>query len=194
MKSSATLLALCLAVAAPCQAADLFDPSTYQAMTSDKRALRTGDALTVLVYEDSSASSTADTSTNTSAGLRTDFSRTNGARNGFQAGVGDDYGGRGGEDRIQRSGRLLAQLSVPVQEVLPNGDLVVAGEQRIDVNGEKTNIKLKGRVRPQDIASNNTVLSSRLADVSIEYIGDGYLSDRSRPGLIPRVLAWLGLW
>ncbi len=186
-----TLFALCLTVAAPSQAADLFDPSTYQAITSDKRALRAGDALTVLVYEDSSASSTADTSTNTSAGLRTDFSRTNGARNGFQAGVGDDYGGRG---RIQRSGRLLAQLSVPVQEVLSNGDLVVAGEQRIDVNGEKTNIKLKGRVRPQDIASNNTVLSSRLADVSIEYIGDGYLSDRSRPGLIPRVLAWLGLW
>jgi len=191
MKLSATLFALFLAVAAPCQAADLFDPGTYQSMNSDKRALRTGDALTVLVYEDSSASSTADTSTNTSAGLRTDFSRTNGARNGFQAGVGDDYGGRG---RIQRSGRLLAQLSVPVQDVLPNGDLVVAGEQRIDVNGEKTNIKLKGRVRPQDIASNNTVLSSRLADVSIEYIGDGYLSDRSRPGLIPRVLAWLGLW
>ena len=191
MKPSSALAALWLAIAAPGQAADLFDPNTYQAMTSDKRALRVGDALTVLVYEDSSASSSADTSTNTSAGLRTDFSRTNGARNGFQAGVGDDYGGRG---RIQRSGRLLAQLSVPVQEILPNGDLAVAGEQRIDVNGEKTNIKLKGRVRPQDIASNNTVLSSRLADVSIEYIGDGYLPDRSRPGLIPRVLAWLGLW
>jgi len=191
MKPSSALAALWLAIAAPGQAADLFDPNTYQAMTSDKRALRVGDALTVLVYEDSSASSSADTSTNTSAGLRTDFSRTNGARNGFQAGVGDDYGGRG---RIQRSGRLLAQLSVPVQEILPNGDLAVAGEQRIDVNGEKTNIKLKGRVRPQDIASNNTVLSSRLADVSIEYIGDGYLTDRSRPGLIPRVLAWLGLW
>jgi flagellar L-ring protein precursor FlgH len=38
------------------------------------------------------------------------------------------------------------------------------------------------------------VLSNRLADAQIDYIGDGYVTERTKPGLIPRVMAWLGLW
>lgn len=172
-------------------AADLYEGSTYQALTADRRASRPGDVVTILVMENSSASNSADTSTKTSAGLQGSLSTMYAGQNALQLGVGDNYGGKGA---IQRSGRLLAQLSVTVMDVTPSGDLLVAGNQAIDVNGEKTQIRLEGRVRPVDIAANNTVPSTRLADAKIDYVGEGFITDRSKPGLIPRFLAWLGLW
>ena len=45
-----------------------------------------------------------------------------------------------------------------------------------------------------DITDGNVALSSRRAEARIEYVGDGYLSERARPGLIPRIFNWLGLW
>jgi len=175
----------------PASAADLYQDSVYQSLTSDRRASKPGDIVTILVYENSSASNTADTSTKTNVGLQASVSTLYAGQNSAQLGLGDNYGGKG---QIQRTGRLLAQLSARVTDVTPEGDLLVAGDQRIDVNGEKTSIRLEGRVRPVDIAANNTVLSTRLADAKIDYVGEGFITDRSRPGLIPRFLAWLGLW
>jgi flagellar L-ring protein FlgH len=172
-------------------AANLFDADAYQALTADRRASKAGDIVTILVYENSSASNSADTSTNTNFALNGKVATLYAGNNMAQVGAGDSYGGKG---KIERSGRLLAQISATVTEALPNGDLVIAGDQNIDVNGEKTRIHLKGRVRPVDIAQNNSVLSNRLADAQIDYTGEGYITDRSRPGLIPRLFAWLGLW
>lgn len=169
----------------------LYRPDAFQPLVADRRAGAIGDIVTVLVYEQSSASQTADTSTRASFSVNGSVSTLYAGNNRAQVGAGDDYGGRG---QIQRSGRLLAQLSAAVVDVLPNGDLVVAGEQRIDVNGEKTGIRLNGRVRAIDIGPGNTVLSTRLADARIDYTGDGFVTDRTKPGLIPRFFAWLGLW
>ncbi|MEZ0604626.1 flagellar basal body L-ring protein FlgH [Paraburkholderia sp. IW21] len=185
------LLLAALGAALPGRCANLFDANSYQSLTADRRASKPGDIVTILVYENSSASNTADTSTNTNFGLNGSVSTLYAGNNRLQLGTGDTYGGRG---QIQRTGRLLAQISATVADVAPNGDLIVAGDQNIDVNGEKTKIHLKGRVRPVDLAQNNTVQSSRLADAQIDYTGDGFITDRSRPGLIPRLFAWLGLW
>ncbi|WP_244100126.1 flagellar basal body L-ring protein FlgH [Burkholderia ambifaria] len=172
-------------------AADLYQASDYRSLTADRRASKPGDIVTILVYENSSASNTADTSTKTNVGMQGSISTLYAGKNSAQLALGDNYGGKG---QIQRTGRLLAQLSARVTDVTPEGDLLVSGDQRIDVNGEKTGIRLEGRVRPIDIAANNTVLSTRLADAKIDYVGEGFITDRSRPGLIPRFLAWLGLW
>jgi flagellar L-ring protein FlgH len=173
------------------QAANLFDPALHESLTADRRASKAGDIVTILIYENSSASNSADTSTNTSFGINGKVSTLYAGNNVAQVGAGDNYGGKG---KIERTGRLLAQISATVVDVFPNGDLAVAGDQNIDMNGEKTKIHLTGRVRPIDIAQNNAVLSSRLADAQIEYAGEGFITDRSRPGLIPRFFAWLGLW
>jgi flagellar L-ring protein precursor FlgH len=172
-------------------AANLFQNDTYQSLTADHRASKPGDILTILVYENSTASNTADTSTKTKVGVQGNVSTMFAGNNSAQVGVGDSYGGRG---QIQRTGRLLAQISARVTDIAPNGDLIVAGSQAIDVNGEKTQIHLEGRVRPVDIAAGNTVQSNRLADAKIDYVGEGFITDRSKPGLIPRFFAWLGLW
>lgn len=183
--------ATALSVFTPVAAADLYREGSFQALTSDRRASRLGDIVTILVYENSSARNTADTTTKTNVGIGGSFESLADTTADFQLGVGDNYGGRG---QIQRSGNLLAQISATVTGTYPNGDLAITGEQRINVNGEKTQIRLSGKVRPIDIAQNNTVLSNRIADAKIDYTGDGFITDRTRPGLIPKILAWLGLW
>jgi flagellar L-ring protein precursor FlgH len=95
--------------------------------------------------------------------------------------------------RTQRAGRLLAQITVSVVALEPNGDLQIAGEQLLEVNNEKQMIRLEGHVRPQDIGENNAVVSNRIANASIHYVGDGVLAEGQRPGWITRVLTWMGL-
>ncbi|AMM13159.1 flagellar biosynthesis protein FlgH [Burkholderia sp. PAMC 28687] len=189
--SSFIVMGYLLCSVAYAHAADLFQGDSYQPLTADRRASKPGDILTILVYENSTASNTADTSTKTNVGLQGNVSTMFAGNNSAQVSLGDNYGGRG---QIQRTGRLLAQISARVVETEPNGDLIVAGSQAIDVNGEKTKIHLEGRVRPVDIAAGNTVQSNRLADAKIDYVGEGFITDRSKPGLIPRLFAWLGLW
>jgi flagellar L-ring protein precursor FlgH len=104
--------------------------------------------------------------------------------------LSDQFSGGGS---IQRSGRLLAQVTAVVQAVYPNGLLHVKGEQIIELNSEKQEIRLEGNVRPIDITDGNTILSTRIADARISYIGDGVLGEKQRPGILTRFLTWLGI-
>jgi flagellar L-ring protein precursor FlgH len=84
-------------------------------------------------------------------------------------------------------------LTVTVKGVAENGDLLIAGEQLLEINNERQQIKVEGRVRPHDISDVNTVLSTRIADAKISYVGDGDLADRQRPSWWHRLLTWFGL-
>ena len=66
------------------------------------------------------------------------------------------------------------------------------GDQLLTVNDEQQKIQVKGRVRPQDISPGNVVLSTRLAEAEIVYIGEGELAGRQRPSWWARFLNWLG--
>ena len=70
-------------------------------------------------------------------------------------------------------GTLDARMTAQVVDVLPTGNLVIEGRQTIIVNGEEQIIVVSGQVRPQDIASDNTVLSTFIADATIAYQGTG---------------------
>jgi flagellar L-ring protein precursor FlgH len=102
-------------------------------------------------------------------------------------------GGFTGRGEMRRSERLVAQLSVAIEEVLPNGDYRIVGRQQLNVNGESTVIGVRGRIRPSDIASDNSILSSRIADAQIDYDGKGFVSRGAKPGLITRLFNLLGL-
>ncbi len=104
--------------------------------------------------------------------------------------VAGDFDGGG---TTQRTNKLLATITVAVKEVLPTGDLRVAGEQLLTVNDEQHKVSLEGRVRPQDISDGNVVLSTRLAEAHINYVGDGELSDRQRRAWWRKLLDLLGL-
>ena len=71
-------------------------------------------------------------------------------------------------------------------EVLANGYLVVRGEKRIGINQGNEYIRLSGIVRPIDIDEDNTVLSTRLADPTIVYVGDGAVAESNAMGWLAR--------
>jgi flagellar L-ring protein precursor FlgH len=156
----------------------------------DQKAFKVGDALTVLIQEVASASSTVDAK----ASRSTDFAvrgQTQGqAVRGLGAGTttGSDGGGQ-----VVRSGRVTAQITVSVIDVMANGEMLVQGKQAVDLNGESQIIEVSGRVRPRDINDANSVLSSRLADARITYAGQGYIADKSQPGTLARIMNWMGL-
>jgi flagellar L-ring protein precursor FlgH len=185
---TASLLLAC-AMAAPCGAQSLYSEERFQSLTADRRAVKVGDALTVLVYENSSASQSADTVTEKGGGLNLGVG-VNARNYGAKISTGEEFTGKG---RIQRSGRLAAQITVTVSEVLDNGDLRVSGRQQIVVNGENQLLQLTGRVRPVDLTEANTVASTRIADAEINYVGEGILAEKQRQGVLTRVLSWLGL-
>lgn len=171
------------------QAASLYQENSYQPLVSDHKAHRRGELLTVLVYENSSATSAANTSTGRDASIGGSI-ETPGSSNAAALRVNNQLDGRG---RTQREGKVLAQITVAVKDITESGDLVIAGEHLLEVNNERQQIRVEGRVRPQDVSDANTVLSSRLADAKISYIGDGDLADRQRSAWWQRLLTWFGL-
>lgn len=167
----------------------LYSDAQFQSLTADKRRFEVGEVLTVLVYENASATSSADTGTNRDAGVGLGVNLPHWNKS---AGItsSSDFNGAG---RTQRAGRLLAQITVLVREVLPNGDLRVGGEQLLEINGEKQAIRAEGRVRPRDVGENNVVLSSRLAEARLAFVGDGVLGDSQRPRWWQKLLALFGI-
>ena len=170
-------------------AADLFAPGNWGALASDRLASRVGDTLTVIIDETSTASNTASNATSKNSTFA-----------GLLNGGGANYSGSlqlnsgfNGSGQTQRVHKMVAQISVVVDQVLPNGDLHVTGVQVMHINGERTNIRVKGRVRLADIGSDNTVLSTRLADAAIDYAGSGFIDRNNRPGLLSRLFSLLGL-
>ncbi|WP_433693392.1 flagellar basal body L-ring protein FlgH [Herbaspirillum seropedicae] len=170
-------------------AESLYSESSFRPLTADNKAFRIGDAVTVQVLENSSASTNADTTTRRKNGVNADFSLTRNPSITAGVNVGGDFDGGG---RTQRASKLLAQLTVNVIAIQPNGDLKLAGEQILYVNDEEQRVKLEGRARPQDISDGNIILSTRLADARITYVGDGDLSERQRRGWWRRFVDWLG--
>jgi flagellar L-ring protein precursor FlgH len=184
------VLALVLLVSCLTGHADsLYQEHGFRPLVGDRKASRPGDSLTVLVLENASASASADTSTEKSGAIGLSIKNPS-IDKAAAINLSDDFSGKG---KIQRSGKLLAQITVTVQSVEQNGELNVKGEQLIEVNNEQQAIKLEGRVRPFDISDNNTVPSNRLANARISYVGDGILAEKQRPGILTRILSWLGL-
>ena len=76
---------------------------------------------------------------------------------------------------------MKINLAAVIVEVLPNGNLVIAGKQELRVNQEMRDIQLTGIIRSQDIEPNNTVSSDKIAEGRISYGGRGLITDYQAP-------------
>jgi len=85
-----------------------------------------------------------------------------------------------GTGQIQRNEAVTLRLAGIITQVLPNGNLVVAARQEFMVNSELRDLQITGVIRPQDIASDNTVQHDRMAEARIAYGGKGQLTDIQR--------------
>lgn len=177
------------------QANSLWQPGA-RAFFKDQRASNIGDILTVTI-------NIADTATleNTSA-----RSRTNSEGAGLPSFFGYDIGsiakrlpGRNGAadpsnliegsssssstgtGSIERKETIALRVAAVVTQILPNGNLVVAGSQEVRVNSENRILQVAGVVRPQDIRSTNEIPHDRLAEARIQYGGRGQITDVQRP-------------
>jgi flagellar L-ring protein precursor FlgH len=184
-------------IALPVNADSLFDQASFRSAAADRKAYQVGDALTILIMENTSAQTSAQTITTKSGGpsLKLSLPSVNAiglkeTNKSASIGMQEDFSGKG---NIARSGKLLGTITVIVQSVEANGDLNVKGEQLIEINEDKQAIKLEGRVRMADIVENNTIESTRIANAKISYIGDGVLASRQHPGILSIVLSLLGL-
>lgn len=171
-------------------ASSMLDELAYRSLAAERKAAQVGDVLTVVVQEAATAIASVDLRAQRSFRIAGSGGSSNGSTHSANGSTATESDGSG---RTQRSGRLLAQLSVRVTRVNDNGDLQVAGRQSLEINGQEQLITLSGVVRPRDITDGNVILSSRIADARIEFDGKGFVARQSRPGWIAWLLSFLGL-
>jgi len=176
----------------------IFTPGT-KSLYQDSRARNVGDIVMVKIVESSNADKNAETKT------QHDSSLTGGISSFF--GYESLLRGKGGNSipsltsmnanlskafhgkaETLRNSTVTATLSARVVEVTPNGNLMIRGYQEVRVNNETQHIILSGIVRPEDIAKDNSILSSYIADARIEYNGIGSLSSKQQPGWLSNVI------
>lgn len=164
---------------------------------TDKKGKRVGDVITVLVTENAQATKNAGTNTTQDNGFKGSFADPKGLLSmvpGWDAVMSLEGGTNNtfkGEGATQRKGQLQAILSVKIEEVLDNGNLMIKGEKSVKVNDETETITLTGLIRPEDISSANTIASNKIADAKIEYSGDGVANSAQQPGWITRFINWI---
>ncbi|GAP76081.1 flagellar L-ring protein FlgH [Pseudoalteromonas sp. SW0106-04] len=173
------------------QSGGLFNPVLANDLYADKKALRTGDIITVVLRESTQASKTAKTETDreTELGLEPVIglggNPVNIGGDSIQMGVNSDASFTG-DAKSNQSNSLSGNISVNVMRVLPNGNLVIRGEKWLTLNTGQEFIRLEGIVRPADVSSENTVESSRIANARIQYSGKGELQETQSAGWLSR--------
>lgn len=166
--------------------------NSFASLFSDQKAVKIGDAVTILVVESSQASNNAETSTGRSSniGLKGAFQTGNTAGTTVDAGIGtnNDFLGSGS---TKTTGLVRTKISATVDSVLPNGNLRIQGSRKIVINGEEQNVKIKGIVRTADILSDNSILSYNISEAEIVFDGNGMIDTAQKPGWLTRFFHWL---
>jgi len=164
-------------------------------LTTDLRARRVNDLITIRVMESltglGAADSNLDKKSSGTAGIPSLFglesrlpSSINPA-NLITVGANTTFQGGGS---TSRTGSLTGVLTARVQEVLPNGDLLVQGVREIEINGDRQMLVVTGVVRTADINAANVVPSTAVGQMRIRYFGRGLMKDNLSPGWLIRIL------
>lgn len=179
--------------AKPTSAGSLYTGS-YNNLFSDAKALSVGDVITIRVVENLTGQGSANTQTqeksdmNLSAPSPTLLGKPIINKDpilGMKQSSSDTYQGKASTDR---SARLIATITARVTKVYPNGNLFIVGKKVVRVNDDNQVLLISGIVKPTDIMQDNSVYSSRIADMYVEYNGEGYMADSSKPGWLAQFL------
>ena len=167
------------------QSGGVFVQDTSWSLTSDSRAFRPGDVVTVALQEVTQASKTADTSFGKGSSVNVDPSVLLGKtiKTTIGASAQRDFSG---SSSSKQQNALQGAITVVVQEVLPNGLLRVKGEKSLFLNQGEEFVRLSGYIRSADIDAENRISSQRIANARIAYAGEGALADSNNAGWLVR--------
>ncbi len=104
---------------------------------------------------------------------------------------GIGYGSTGqfnGKSDVKQNSSLQGSIAVTVVEVIPNGNLVIRGEKWITIHDGEEVVRFAGIIRPEDISPDNTIDSTKVADVRLIYKDTGVAGDTARPGAVTKFL------
>src|SRR6476620_5021875 len=161
-----------------------------RAFFKDQRAARIGDLLTVTVNITDKANIANETQRSRSNKEDSGITDFIGAQTmGLQAKkvlpgrilTADSTASSDGKGSVNRQEALQTNVAAVVTQLLPNGNLVVEGKQEIRVNFEIRELIVAGIVRPEDVQSDNTIDSSKIAQARIAYGGRGQITDVQQP-------------
>jgi flagellar L-ring protein precursor FlgH len=167
---------------------------------ADNKARYIDDIVTIVVSETTTGTSKAATNTGrtTSAtagiatllGLEKSIAEKNANLATLELG-GSTSNSLKGQGDTSRGSTLTARVSARVVRVLDNGNLVIEGRRQLTMNAEDQYIMISGIIRTEDITSENLIASQYISDARIEYVGDGVINDKMRPGWLTRVMDWV---
>ena len=181
----------------------LFAASETDTLFEDSRARRVGDIVVVKLVENTKAQNKAETTAKKNGGNDYQVGALFGqSSTGFIPflGVGptssigvpalntksaSDLSATG---KTKRENYVTTSLAARVIRVLPGGLLQIEGAREIRVNEETEYMVVRGMVRTKDVSADNSVLSTQIADASIEYYGRGVLADKQKPGWFTRLM------
>ncbi len=164
-----------------------------ESLFTDHRAHAVGDIVTILIVEYSSAKSQANSMTQKDTKRGVTVTGGSGASTYMPMfGLKGEFGNSFDNDsETSRKGSLTGKITATITDVTANGNFIINGEREVVVNGEKEKMTVSGVVRPQDITSQNTVLSVNIGDAKISYQGRGLVENGHKPGFMTRVFGWL---
>lgn len=169
--------------------------NSEKSMYADRKASRKGDILTVVIAESVAQSSSQSKKSGKSSSVDASVTSFLFPSSGLGKHKGElpvtglsaknDFSGSG---QISNTQSLTGRAAVLVSDVLPNGNLVIEGARVITFSGETQYVVLHGIVRDDDVTSSNTVDSTNIADVRVEFISEGELTDAQKRGWLTKLV------
>ena len=175
----------------------IFNDNDAQYLYADNRARRVGDIVLVNVVENATATNEAETTTDRNS------SSEYGVTALFGRGSLPVLGGAIGQDPLfgtstdkkfegsastSRANNVTATVAARVINVMPDGLLQIEGARETKVNNETQYLVVSGLIRSRDVAPDNSILSTQMADAQIAYYGKGVVSDKQKPGWFTRLM------
>ena len=167
----------------------IFQSAGHRPLFEDPRARLRGDIITVAIIEKNSASRTSSSSTSKTSDVKAGIPLLGGLTTkalqnaSVAANSANVYAGKGD---TANDNSFSGTITVTVIDVLPNGNLVVAGEKQIGINHNLEFIRFAGVVNPVTLQAGNLVESTKVADARLDYTGRGYIDEAQRMGWLSR--------
>ncbi|MCK9362277.1 MAG: flagellar basal body L-ring protein FlgH [Syntrophales bacterium] len=168
---------------------------------ADNKARYVNDIVTIVVSEVTQGTSKASTNTSRDSsttagitgllGLDKSLQAMNAKLNpSIQVGGSASNSLKGVGD-TSRGSTFTTKITARVVKVMDNGNLAIEGWRQLKMNGESQYVVIRGIVRPDDITSDNLISSQYIADARIDYVGDGVINDKMKPGWLTKVVDYV---